>query len=315
VFRVEGGQKVRTWGRWLDRHTCVGPLGFTATAQRNVEHGHRQVKQGPGPSVACVLVRAKHRRRGHYGDTKLMVCTRQGKKERGMARNGPTALVRHKCRRTTSRPRECTCTDSTRKNRGLARRWCAQANHRWRSRGDGTTPTTCARQGTSTGGRRAGKCARRGSVLTRLLAKERQGLGSTVACSVCGCRRQTGARRHSSKQRNDTTARQGSARGDDSSGTCKRPARLDGRLSSDGGSVWRHGAGQRATYKQRAHMARSSLGSKAGSTTRSRGFLCSPRAPAGGGEVVTGRGSGADAEQRMQNRARRGSDRGRRTAR
>jgi hypothetical protein len=53
------------------------------------------------------------------------------------------------------------------------------------------------------------------------------------------------------------------------SGTCKRPARLDGRLSSDGGSARRRGAGQRATLKQRAHKARSSLGSKAGSTTRS----------------------------------------------
>jgi hypothetical protein len=72
----------------------------------------------------------------------------------------------------------------------------------------------------------------------------------------------------SSEQRYDTIARQGSARGDDGSGTYKRPARLDGRLSSDGGSAQRRGAGQRATYKQRAHMARSSLGSKAGSTTR-----------------------------------------------
>jgi hypothetical protein len=55
----------------------------------------------------------------------------------------------------------------------------------------------------------------------------------------------------------------------------KRPARLDDRLSSDGGSAWRRDAGQQATHKQRAHRARSSLGSKAGSTTRSRGFLTS----------------------------------------
>jgi hypothetical protein len=72
----------------------------------------------------------------------------------------------------------------------------------------------------------------------------------------------------SSEQRYDTIARQRSARGDDGSGTCKRPARLDGRLSSDGRSARRRCAGQRATHKQRAHMARSSLGSKAGSTTR-----------------------------------------------
>jgi hypothetical protein len=46
----------------------------------------------------------------------------------------------------------------------------------------------------------------------------------------------------------------------------KRPARLDGRLSSDGGSArWRERA---AGNIQRAHKARSSLGSKAGSTTR-----------------------------------------------
>jgi hypothetical protein len=40
------------------------------------------------------------------------------------------------------------------------------------------------------------------------------------------------------EQWNDTTARQRSARGDDGSGTCKRPARLDGQLSSVGGSAW-----------------------------------------------------------------------------
>jgi hypothetical protein len=157
-----------------------------------------------------------------------------------MARNGPAVLVRYKCRRTTSRARECTCTGSTRKNRGLARQWCAQANHRRRIHGDGTTPTTCARQGTATGGRRAGKCARRGSVLTRLLAKERQGLGSTVACSACGCRWQTGARRHSSNQ--GTTQLQGKrARAvTTAAAPAKRPARLDGWLSSDDGSAqWR----------------------------------------------------------------------------
>jgi hypothetical protein len=74
------------------------------------------------------------------------------------------------------------------------------------------------------------------------------------------------------EQRNDTTTSQRSARSDDGSGTCKRPARLDGRLSSDGGSARWHGAGQRATAKQRAHKARPSLGSKVGSTTRSRGL-------------------------------------------
>jgi hypothetical protein len=174
-------KRVRTWGRWLDGHTCAGALGFAATTRRNVEHGHRQVKQGLSPSVACIRVRAERRRHGHGGDTKLMACTRQGNKERGTARDGPATLVRHIHRRTTSRARECAFTGSTRKNRASARWWCVRAKRRRHSRGDGTTPTTCARQG---------------FVLTQLLAKERQSLGSTVACSACGCRQQTEAQRH-----------------------------------------------------------------------------------------------------------------------
>jgi hypothetical protein len=172
-----------------------------------------------------------------------------------------------------------------------------RAECRRHSHGDGTTRTTCARQG---------------FVLTRLQAKERQGLGSTVACSACGCRRQTGARRHTSNK--GTTQLYGKG----ARAAMMAAALASDRLGSmaDSQATLRGGASrQRATNKQRAHKARSSLGSKAGSTTRSRGFRCSPRAPACGGEVVTGRGSGADAEQRMQNRARRGSDRGRRTAR
>jgi hypothetical protein len=57
----------------------------------------------------------------------------------------------------------------------------------------------------------------------------------------------------------------------------KRPARLDDRLSSDGGSARRRDAGQWSSHKQRARKARSSLGSMAGSTTRSRGGGFSPR--------------------------------------
>jgi hypothetical protein len=41
VFRVKVAKKVRTWGPWLDGHTCAGALEFAATAQRNGEHGHR----------------------------------------------------------------------------------------------------------------------------------------------------------------------------------------------------------------------------------------------------------------------------------
>jgi hypothetical protein len=130
VFRVEVAKRVRTWGRWLDGHTCAGALGFAATARRNVEHGHRQVKQGLSPSVACVRVCAERRWHGHGGDTKLMACTRQGNKERGTARDGTATLVRHIHRRTTSCARECACTDSTRKNRASARWWCVRAKRR-----------------------------------------------------------------------------------------------------------------------------------------------------------------------------------------
>jgi hypothetical protein len=128
----------------------------------------------------------------------------------------------------------------------------------------------------------------------------------TTAAQRCGCRRRAGTRRAHVEPRNDTTARQRSAHGDDGSGTCKRPARLHGRLSSDGGSARRRGAGQRATYKQQAHKARSSLGSKAGSTTRSRGLrltLCSWTRRRGGGVEVRRR-SGRRAEDAEPGSAR-----------
>jgi hypothetical protein len=55
VFRVEVAEKVRTWGRWIDGHTCTGVLGFAATAWRNVKHGHGQVKQSLAPRL-CAFV-------------------------------------------------------------------------------------------------------------------------------------------------------------------------------------------------------------------------------------------------------------------
>jgi hypothetical protein len=89
VFRVEVAKKVRTWGRWLDGHTCTCALGFAATTRRNVEHGHRQVKQGLDPTpVACVRVRVERQRHGNGGHTKLMACTRRGNKGGRTARNG-----------------------------------------------------------------------------------------------------------------------------------------------------------------------------------------------------------------------------------
>jgi hypothetical protein len=48
------------------------------------------------------------------------------------------------------------------------------------------------------------------------------------------------------EQRNDTTARQRSARGIEGSGTCKiRPAWLDGQLSDDGRSTRQRDAGKK----------------------------------------------------------------------
>jgi hypothetical protein len=66
----------------------------------------------------------------------------------------------------------------------------------------------------------------------------------------------------SSEQRYDTIARQGQQRH-------LQNDRLGSMTGSQATADLRGGAsGQRATLKQRAHKARSSLGSKAGSTTR-----------------------------------------------
>jgi hypothetical protein len=178
-----------------------------------------------------------------------MACDRQGNKERGTTRNGPAALVRHIRRRTNSRERECACTGSARKNRASTRWWCVQAKRRRHSRGDGTTPTTCARQWdkdrwTASGEVRTTKvCAH----TTPGLRKARPWLDG--ACSAVWVPATNRSSATHVKQRNDTTARQRSTRGDDDSGTCKRPARLDGRLSGDDGSARRRkqAAGKRHT--------------------------------------------------------------------
>jgi hypothetical protein len=195
------------------------------------------VKQGLGPSVACVRVRAEHRRRGHGGDTKLMACDRQGNKERGTARNRPAVLVRHKRRRTDSRAHECAHTGLARKNRASARWWCARAKRRRHSRGDGTTLTTCARQWDRDRWTASGEVR-----TTEVCAHTTPGLREARlwldgACSAVWLPVANRSSATRVEQRNNTTARQRSARGDDGSGTCKRPARLDGRLSSDGGSA------------------------------------------------------------------------------
>jgi hypothetical protein len=182
---------------------CVGVRG-DGTAECRARS--RAGEAGLSPSVACVRVCAERRRHGHGGDTKLMACTRQVNRERGTARNGPAALVRHIHRRTNSRARGCTCTGSARKNRAPARWWCARAKRRWHSRGDGTTLTTCARQkvcaDTTPGQRKVGPQLDGGVLSVWVQAANR-----SSATHV--------------EQRNDTTARQRSARGDDGSSTCK----------------------------------------------------------------------------------------------
>jgi hypothetical protein len=129
----------------------------------------------------------------------------KGTEKRKTARNGPAALVGDIRRRTTSRVRECACTGSARKDKASTRCWCVRVKGRRHSRGDGTTPTTCAQQG---------------FVLTRLQAKERKGLRSTVACSVCGCRQRAGTRRALVGTRS-TRCQARSARVAVGSGTCK----------------------------------------------------------------------------------------------
>jgi hypothetical protein len=98
---MSGFRRGGVQGRGGQKGSNLGSMARQTHVRRYVGvrgDGDRQVKQGPGPSVACIRVCAEHRRRDHGGDTKLMACTRQGKKERGMARNGPAVLVRHKCR-------------------------------------------------------------------------------------------------------------------------------------------------------------------------------------------------------------------------
>jgi hypothetical protein len=110
------------------------------------------------------------------------------------------------------------------------------------------------------------------------------------------------------EQWNDTTARQRSARGDDGSGTCKRPARLDGQLSSVGGSAW---------WREQAAGNTPSASSHGSVQPRLEGWVHnkvkggdSPCVPGHDGEAAVSRcGGEADVEQRMQNRARCGTAR------
>jgi hypothetical protein len=171
--------------------------------------------------------------------------------------------------RTTSRVRECACTGSARKNRASTRCWCVRVKGRRHRRGDGTMPTICTRQ------RDRNRVTTSGEVhTTRVCAHPTPGprkAGPLLDGGVLSVWVPTVSRNSAcARQNKGTTPLQGKGAraATTAAAPAKRLARLDGRLSSDGGSARRRGGGQQATHKQRAHKARSSLGSKAGSTTR-----------------------------------------------
>jgi hypothetical protein len=227
------------------------------------------VKQGLGPSVACVCVCAERRRHDHGSGTKLMACTRPGTRKGKTTRNGPAALGGDIRRRTTSRVHECACTGSARKDRASIRCWCVRAKGRRQSRGDGTMLTIRTRQ------RDRNMVTANGEVLTTRVrvhtTPSPRKAGPSLDGGVLSVWVPTASRNSACARRDKGTTRlqgKGARAATTAAAPAKRPARLDDRLSSDGGSARRRDAGQQATHKQRAYKARSSLGSKAGSTTR-----------------------------------------------
>jgi hypothetical protein len=212
------------------------------------------VKQGIGPSVACVRVCAERRRHDHGGDTKMMACTRQGNRERENGEERPGGVG----------------WGHTPAN-DLACAWVRV--HRFGQEGQGLDPVlVCA------GKRSAAQPWRWNNVdnmcTTRVCVHTTPGqikAGPSLDGGVLSVWVPTASRNSACARRNKgTTPLQGKGAhaATTAAAPVKRPARLDGRLSSDGGSARRRGAGQRSTNKQRAHKARSSLGSKAGSTAR-----------------------------------------------
>jgi hypothetical protein len=167
-----------------------------------------------------------------------------------MARNGPVALVGDIRRRTTSRVRECACTGSAWKDRASTRWWCVRATRRRHSRGDGTKPTICTRQRD-----RNRVPESRGVHTTRVCAHTTPGqrkAGPSLDGGVLSVWVPTASRNPACARRNKGTTRlqgKGARAATTAAAPAKRPARLDGRLSSDGGSARRRGAGQRASHK------------------------------------------------------------------
>jgi hypothetical protein len=175
------------------------------------------VKQGLGTSVVCVP--------NSNGTTMAATQNRchtlgMGTKKGGTTRNGPAALVGVIHRRTTSRVHVCMCTGLARKDRTSARWWCVRATRRRYSRGDGTMPTIRTRQRDRNMVTESGEVRTTRACAHTTPAQERQGLRSTVACSVCGCRRRAGTQRALVGTRS-TRCKARSARVAVGSGTCK----------------------------------------------------------------------------------------------
>jgi hypothetical protein len=225
------------------------------------------VKQGLGPSVACVHVRAEHRRHGHGSDTKLMACTRQGTRTGGRRRTDRWRWLEDLRRRTTSRVRECVCTGLARKDRTSARWWCVRAIRRRHSRGDGTMPTICTRQ------RDRNRVTTSGEVhTTRVCAHPTPGprkAGPSLDGGVLSVWVPTASRNSVCARRDKINTMQSKERA-----RCGRQR----HLQTTGSARWPALKRQRVCAAVRcgtaditqvaSHKARSSLGLKAGSTTR-----------------------------------------------
>jgi hypothetical protein len=204
-----------------------------------------------------------------------MACTRQGTRTGRTARNGPAALVGDIRRRSTSRVRECACTGSARNDRASTRCWLVLVKV------GGTAVAMAQRQQhVHNQGHKQGD-GERGSAHDEGLCSHNswpKKAGPSLDGGVLSVWVPTASRNSACVRRNKGTTQmqgKGARAATTAAAPAKRPARLDDRLSSDGGSARRRDAGQRSSHNQRAHKARSSLGSKAGSTTRSRGFLTS----------------------------------------
>jgi hypothetical protein len=193
----------------------------------------------------------------------------KGTEKRKTARNGPAASVGYIRRRTTSPVRECACIGSARNDRASTRCWLVLVKV------GGTAVAMAQRQqhvhvkGHKQGDGERGSAHDKGLCSPDSWPQKGRAFARRRRAQCVGVDGEPELGVRSSGQRYDTIAEQGSARGDDGSGTCKAtgsarwPALKRRRVCAAArcGTVV-------ITHKQRAHKARSILGSKAGSTSR-----------------------------------------------